>query len=675
MSTTLFDTVRHKWTLKIKSDYEPKGDQPKAIRQLVEGLDRNDRFQTLLGITGSGKTFTIANVIQEVQKPTLIMSPNKTLAAQLYNEFKELFPDNAVEYYVSYYSYYQPEAYLPTTDRYIEKDMDINSEINRMRLSACYSLLTRNDVIVIASVSCIYGLGNPKEWKNNQVMLEVGQEISRDDLLSAFIKTLHERDDFDFRRGTFRVRGDVIDVYPAYMERAYRIEMFGDEIESISQIDPLTLDKIEVVDKLVLFPAKHFIIPENRFEEALQEIMHDLDDRVLELESQGKMLEAHRLKQRTKYDVEMMREIGYCTGVENYSRYLDGRKPGEPPRTLLDYFPSDYLMVVDESHIAVPQLHAMIGGDRSRKKNLVDYGFRLPSAYDNRPLTFDEWEEQVPRVIFMSATPGDWEIKNSTQVVEQIIRPTGLVDPVIEVRPTKGQIDDIVKEIGKVLVRNEKVMITTLTKRMSENLVDYFKEVAVRAEYLHSEIDTIKRTELIRQFRLDEFDVLVGINLLREGLDIPEVSLICILDADKSGFIRDTRSLIQTIGRASRNVNGKVIMYADKVSISMKEAIVETNRRRSLQIAYNKEHGIEPKSIVKAIPDSLVNEIADQEAEISDVESKIKDAVDSEIEIIELITTLEIRMRELAKELKFEQAAFLRDKIMVLKKTYLKKKK
>ncbi|MEX2718772.1 MAG: excinuclease ABC subunit UvrB [Candidatus Sigynarchaeota archaeon] len=658
----------------IKSDYQPKGDQPKVIAQLVDGLKRGDRMQTLLGITGSGKTYTIANVIQEIQLPTLVMSPNKTLAAQLYNEFKELFPDNAVEYYVSYYNYYQPEAYMPATDRYIEKDMDINYEIERMRLSACYSLLTRNDVIVVASISAVYSLGNPQEWKQFQFLIETGQHISRDDLIKGFIKTLHERDDIDFQRGKFRVRGDIIDIYPAYMERAYRIELFGDEIESIHEIHPVTLNKVRKVDKLVLFPAKHFIIPDYRFDDAIQGIENELEDRVAELKAQGKLLEAHRLEQRTKYDLEMIKELGYCTGIENYSRYLDGRKPGQAPRTLMDYFPDKYLLVVDESHIAVPQVHGMIDGDRSRKKNLVDYGFRLPSAYDNRPLTFDEWLAKIPQAIFMSATPGDWEMKQSTQVVEMIIRPTGLIDPYVEVRPSAGQIDDLVKEIGKVVNNKEKAMVTTLTKNMAENLSEYFKEIGIRAEYLHDEINTIERAEIIRKLRLDEFDVLVGINLLREGLDIPEVSLIGILDADKEGFLRDTRSLIQTIGRASRNVNGHVIMYADTMTRSMKAAIDETNRRRKMQIEYNQAHGITPKTIKKAIPESMSEEMQKQKEDIENIEAQIAEkakSLDSEIEIAELIRTLEMQMLEFAAALKFEQAAYLRDKIRDLKATYL----
>jgi len=656
---------------KIKSSYEPKGDQPQAISKLVEGLNRGDKIQTLLGITGSGKTYTIANVIQEVQRPTLIMSPNKTLAAQLYNEFKELFPDNAIEYYVSYYNYYQPEAYMPTTDRYIEKDLDINVEIERMRLSACYSLLTRNDVIVVASVSCIYGIGNPVEWKQFQFLLEEGQEISRDDLIKGFIKTLHERDDMDFQRGKFRVRGDIIDIYPAYMERAYRIEMFADEIESIHEIHPVTLDKIRKVDKLVLFPARHFIIPEYRFDDALQGIEDELDERLDELKAEGKMLEAHRLEQRTKYDLEMIRELGYCTGVENYSRFLDGREPGQAPRTLIDYFPEDFLMVVDESHIAVPQIHGMLEGDRSRKKNLVDYGFRLPSAYDNRPLNFDEWYAKVNQVIFMSATPGDWEIKQSSQVAEMIIRPTGLVDPMLDVRPTAGQIDDLVKEISQVVKRGEKVLITTLTKNMAENLSEYFKEIDVRAEYLHDEINTIERAEIIRRLRLDQFDVLVGINLLREGLDIPEVSLIGILDADKEGFLRDARSLIQTIGRASRNANGRVILYGDTLTRSMKAAIDITNQRRAMQTQYNLDNGITPQTIKKNIPDSMSEEMAKQQKDIADIEEHIKQNVDTEVEVLELIKTLELQMIEFANQLKFEQAAYLRDKIRDLKATYL----
>lgn len=658
----------------IKSDYQPKGDQPKAIEKLVDGIRRGDRLQTLLGITGSGKTYTIANVIQEVQLPTLVMSPNKTLAAQLYNEFKELFPDNAVEYYVSYYNYYQPEAYMPTTDRYIEKDMDINHEIERMRLSSCYSLLTRNDVIVVASVSAIYGLGNPQEWRQFQFLIEVGQNISRDNLIKGFLKTLHERDDIDFQRGKFRVRGDIIDIYPAYMERAYRIELFGDEIESIHEIHPVTLDKIRKVDKLVLFPAKHFIIPDYRFDEAIQGIEDELEDRVAELKADGKLLEAHRLEQRTKYDLEMIRELGYCTGIENYSRFLDGRKPGQAPRTLLDYFPDKYLIVVDESHIAVPQIHGMIDGDRSRKKNLVDFGFRLPSSYDNRPLTFEEWRARIKQAIFMSATPGDWETRESTQVVEMIIRPTGLLDPLVEVRPTSGQIDDLVKEIAKVVKVREKAMVTTLTKNMAENLSEYFKEVGVRSEYLHDEVQTMERAEIIRRLRMDEFDVLVGINLLREGLDIPEVSLIGILDADKEGFLRDTRSLIQTIGRASRNVNGHVIMYGDTMTRSMKAAIEETNRRRKMQVEYNQAHGIVPRTIKKAIPESMSEELAKQKEDIASIEAQIAEkakAMNSEIEIAELIRTLELQMLDFAAALKFEQAAYLRDKIRDMKATYL----
>jgi excinuclease ABC subunit B len=658
----------------IKSEYKPKGDQPKAIAQLVDGLKRGDRLQTLLGITGSGKTYTIANVIQAVQMPTLVMSPNKTLAAQLYNEFKELFPDNAVEYYVSYYNYYQPEAYMPTTDRYIEKDMDINHEIERMRLSSCYSLLTRNDVIVVASVSAIYGIGNPQEWRQFQFLIETGRQISRDDLIKGFLKTLHERDDMDFQRGKFRVRGDIIDIYPAYMERAYRIELFGDEVESIHEIHPVTLDKIRKVDKLILFPAKHFIIPDYRFDDAIQGIEDELDDRVADLKSKGKLLEAHRLEQRTKYDLEMIKELGYCTGIENYSRFLDGREPGQAPRTLIDYFPDKFLIVVDESHIAVPQVHGMIDGDRSRKRNLVDFGFRLPSAFDNRPLTFDEWLAKVKQAIFMSATPGDWETKQSTQVVEMIIRPTGLIDPRVEVRPTAGQIDDLVKEIGKVIKDKEKTLVTTLTKNMAENLSEYFKEIGVRAEYLHDEVNTMDRVEILRRLRLDEFDVLVGINLLREGLDIPEVSLIGILDADKEGFLRDARSLIQTIGRASRNVNGHVILYGDTMTRSMKVAMEETNRRRKMQVEYNTAHGITPKTIKKAIPESMSEEMQKQKEDIEGIEAQIAakaKSLDSEIEIAELIRTLEMQMLEFAAALKFEQAAYLRDKIRDMKATYL----
>lgn len=648
---------------KIKSPMKPKGDQPKAIASLVEGIKKGEKHQTLLGVTGSGKTFTMANVIEQVQKPTLVLAHNKTLAAQLYSEFKEIFPDNAVEYFVSYYDYYQPEAYVPSTDTYIEKDASINEEIDKLRHSATSALFERRDVIIVASVSCIYGLGNPIEYKNLTLSLRPGMLRDMDDVLKKLVDIQYERNDIDFVRGTFRVRGDVLEIFPASSsEHAIRVEFFGDEIDRIAEIDVVTGKVIGYRDHVAIFPASHYAASRERLERAIKLIERDLEIRVKELREQGKLLEAQRLLQRTNYDIEMMREIGYCTGIENYSRYMDGRKPGEPPYTLLDYFPEDFLMFIDESHVTIPQIRAMYAGDRSRKDSLVEYGFRLPAAYDNRPLTFEEFESRINQVIYVSATPAEYELSKSSRVVEQIIRPTGLVDPEIQVRPVEGQIDHLIGEIQKRVERNERVLVTTLTKKMAESLTDYLREMDIRVRYLHSDIDTLERVEIIRDLRKGDFDVLVGINLLREGLDIPEVSLVAILDADKEGFLRSETSLIQTIGRAARNIDGKVIMYADVITNSMKRAIDETNRRRAMQIEYNKKHGITPQPIVKKIHDAIeATRVAEEQEEYT-----IEPAGSYEARL-ELIEKLEKEMKEAAEALEFEKAAKLRDEIIKIK--------
>lgn len=643
---------------KIVSKFKPTGDQPEAIEKLVEGILRGDRCQTLLGVTGSGKTFTMANIIERVQKPTLVIAHNKTLAAQLCNEFREFFPNNAVEYFVSYYDYYQPEAYVPQSDTYIEKDASINDEIDKLRHSATSALFERRDVIIVASVSCIYGLGDPFEYKNLVLSLRVGMEKDRDDVLRKLIDIQYQRNDIDFHRGTFRVRGDVVEIFPASSnEKAIRVEFFGDEIDRICEIDFLTGEILAERNHVSIYPASHYATSREKIERAIESIERELEERYKELMDNGKLLEAQRLMQRTKYDIEMLREVGYCTGIENYSRHFDGRQPGQPPYTLLDYFPDDYLLFIDESHVTIPQIRAMYGGDKSRKDNLVEYGFRLPSAYDNRPLKFNEFETKINQVIFVSATPAEYEIENSTQVVEQIIRPTGLVDPEIVVKPVKGQIDDLIGEISKTIERNFRVLVTTLTKRMAEDLTSYLKEAGIKVRYLHSDIDTIERMKIIRDLRLGEFDVLVGINLLREGLDIPEVALVAILDADKEGFLRSQTSLIQTIGRAARNAESKVIMYADTITDSMKRAIDETNRRRKIQMEYNKKHGITPKTIIKPVFE-VIEATKPVETEGIDLEEKDKQ---------KLIKKVEEEMLKAAKELNFERAAELRDLLFKLK--------
>jgi excinuclease ABC subunit B len=648
----------------LVSDFEPKGDQPKAIRELTEGLDSGLRYQTLLGVTGSGKTFTMAHVIQEVQRPTLVISHNKTLAAQLYSEFKELFPDNAVEYFVSYYDYYQPEAYLPQKDLYIEKEVSINEDIEKLRNSATSSLLSRRDVIVVASVSCIYGLGSPEDYASMIVPLTVGEDIPRDELLSRLVEVQYSRHDMDFKRGAFRVRGDVVEVFPSYQDTAYRIELFGDTVDRIREIDPLTGKALAELDRVVVYPAKHFVTPEDKLRRAVEAIRDELEDRLAELRSEGKLLEAQRLEQRTNFDLEMMEEMGWCPGIENYARHLTGRPPGAPPYTLLDYFPDDYLLFIDESHRTVPQIGGMYEGDHSRKKTLVDYGFRLPSALDNRPLRFHEFEERINQVIFVSATPERYELGKSKQVVEQIIRPTGLVDPRIEVRPVKGQVDDLMAEVKKRAEAGDRILVTTLTKRMAEDLTEYLVEHGVRARYLHSEIDTLERVEIIRDLRTGEFDCLVGINLLREGLDIPEVSLVAILDADKEGFLRSTNSLIQTVGRAARNINGTVIMYADTVTGSMEAAMEENERRRAIQLAYNRAHGITPETIKKAIRPSIMP----RKEKAVKVPKDISRLSFDEAEF--LVMELESEMLKAAEKLEFEKAAAYRDKIREIRARY-----
>lgn len=652
-------------TFDLHSKYQPAGDQPEAITQLAEGIVDGKKAQILLGATGTGKTYTISNVIKEVNKPTLIIAHNKTLAGQLYGEFKEFFPNNAVEYFVSYYDYYQPEAYVPSSDTYIEKDSSINDEIDKLRHSATSALLERNDMIVVASVSCIFGLGSPKEYLEQVVSLRVGMEMDRNQLLRNLIDIQFERNDIDFQRGRFRVRGDVVEIFPASRdERALRVEFFGDEIERIREVDALTGEITGETEHVAIFPATHFLTNEGHMEVAISNIQKELEDRLEVLRNDNKLLEAQRLEQRTNYDIEMLREMGYTSGIENYSRHMDGRKEGEPPYTLIDFFPEDFLLVVDESHVTMPQVRGMYNGDRARKQMLVDYGFRLPSALDNRPLRLEEFEERVNQIVYVSATPGPYEHEETDTVVEQIIRPTGLLDPVIEVRPIMGQIDDLVGEINERSERNERVFVTTLTKKMSEDLTDYFKELGIKVKYLHSDIKTLERTEIIRDLRLGKFDVLVGINLLREGLDVPEVSLVAILDADKEGFLRSERSLVQTIGRAARNSEGKVIMYADKVTDSMQRAMDETSRRRSIQEQYNEEHGIVPKTIIKEIRDLIsISKVAD------DTESYDATSFDelSKSERKELIAKMEDEMREAAKTLDFETAAALRDTILELK--------
>lgn len=656
-------TTSHEFDLVSK--YQPAGDQPEAIHQLVDGVVGGKKAQILLGATGTGKTYTISNLIKEVNKPTLIIAHNKTLAGQLYGEFKDFFPNNAVEYFVSYYDYYQPEAYVPSSDTYIEKDSSVNDEIDKLRHSATSSLLERNDVIVVASVSCIFGLGSPIEYARQVVSLRVGMEKSRDQLLKELIEIQFERNDIDFQRGRFRVRGDVVEIFPASRdERALRIEFFGDEIDRIREVDALTGEIMSDTEHVSIFPATHFVTNEDHMEHAIASIQSELDERLKVLRAENKLLEAQRIEQRTNYDIEMMREMGYTSGIENYSRHMDGRKEGEPPYTLLDFFPDDFLLVIDESHVTMPQVRGMYNGDRARKQMLVDYGFRLPSALDNRPLRLEEFEKHVNQIVYVSATPGPYEYDQTDTVVQQIIRPTGLLDPVIEVRPIMGQIDDLVGEINERVERNERVFVTTLTKKMSEDLTDYFKELGIKVKYLHSDIKTLERTEIIRDLRLGEFDVLVGINLLREGLDVPEVSLVAILDADKEGFLRSERSLVQTIGRAARNSEGKVIMYADKMTDSMQRAIDETARRRSIQEAYNEEHGIVPKTIIKEIRDLIaITKVAEETGEYTTTSYEEL----SREEKATLLLKLEKEMKDAAKALDFETAATLRDTILELK--------
>lgn len=649
----------------LVSKYEPSGDQPQAIETLVDNIEGGEKAQILLGATGTGKTYTMSQVINKVNKPTLVIAHNKTLAGQLYGEFKEFFPDNAVEYFVSYYDYYQPEAYVPSSDTYIEKDSSVNDEIDKLRHSATSALLERNDVIVVASVSCIYGLGSPKEYADSAVSLRPGQEISRDQLLNQLVDIQFERNDIDFQRGRFRVRGDVVEVFPASRdEHAFRIEFFGDEIDRIREIESLTGKTIGEVDHLILFPATHFVTNDEHMEQSIAKIQAELEEQLKVFEAEGKLLEAQRLRQRTEYDIEMLREMGYTNGVENYSRHMDGRAAGEPPYTLLDFFPEDFLIMIDESHMTMGQIKGMYNGDQARKQMLVDYGFRLPSALDNRPLRREEFESHVHQIVYVSATPGDYEMEQTDTIVEQIIRPTGLLDPEIDVRPSMGQMDDLLGEINQRVERGERTFITTLTKKMAEDLTDYLKEMGVKVKYMHSDIKTLERTEIIRDLRLGVFDVLIGINLLREGIDVPEVSLVAILDADKEGFLRNERGLIQTIGRAARNADGRVIMYADKVTESMQRAIDETARRREIQMAYNEEHGIIPQTIKKDIRDL----ISISKAAESDVaESAVDYETMSRSERKEAIKTLQKQMQEAAELLDFELAAQIRDMILELK--------
>ncbi len=654
----------------LVTDLQPTGDQPKAIEQLVAGLDQGYKHQTLLGVTGSGKTFTMANVMARAQRPSLVLAPNKTLAAQLYSEFKEFFPYNAVEYFVSYYDYYQPEAYVPRTDTYIEKDADINDEIDKLRHAATRALLTRRDVVIVASVSCIYGLGSPEEYGKTIVSLRRGASVRRDRVLRHLVDIQYKRNDLTLVRGTFRVRGDTLDIFPAYEEIAVRVEFWGDEIERIVEIDPLTGELLVERSEIDIYPAKHFVTTEEKLSLAIKDIEQELEERLRELEAEGKVLEAARLKQRTLYDLEMLQEAGYCSGIENYSRHLSRRDAGSPPWTLLDYFPDDFLMFIDESHMSIPQVRGMYAGDRSRKDVLVDYGFRLPSARDNRPLMFEEFQGHLRQAVYVSATPGPYEQQHSQQVVEQVIRPTGLVDPEISVRPTKGQIDDLLEELHRRIARGERALVTTLTKKMAEDLADYFKEIGIRTHYLHSEIDTLERITILRDLRLGVYDVVVGINLLREGLDLPEVSLVAILDADKEGYLRSAGSLIQTTGRAARHVDGLVIMYADTMTASMKAAIDETYRRRAIQMAYNDAHGITPRGIVKEIKD-LTDRVRAVAEEQSPYRAEQKPGAIAEIppeELARIIRDLEKQMKEAAKLLEFERAALLRDQIVELRR-------
>ena len=650
---------------KLKAPYEPTGDQPQAIAELVKGFKEGNQCQTLLGVTGSGKTFTMANVIQQLQKPTLVIAHNKTLAAQLYGEFKEMFPDNAVEYFVSYYDYYQPEAYVPSSDTYIAKDSAINDEIDKLRLSATMALAERRDVIIVASVSCIYGLGSPVDYQNMVISLRPGMIKDRDEVVAKLIEIQYDRNDMDFHRGTFRVRGDVLEVIPAYeSDVAIRIEFFGDEVDRITEVDILTGEIKDELKHVAIFPASHYVVDKENINRAVKAIEEELEERVKEFKRQDKLLEAQRIAERTNFDIEMMQETGFCSGIENYSRHLSGLAPGQAPYTLIDYFPDDFVIMIDESHKTIPQIGGMYSGDQSRKSTLVDYGFRLPSAKDNRPLNFEEFESKINQVLFVSATPGVYEEEHELLRAEQVIRPTGLLDPEVEVRPVEGQIDDLIGEINQEISRKNKVLVTTLTKRMAEDLTDYMREIGIRVKYLHSDVDTLERTEIIRDMRLDVFDVLVGINLLREGLDIPEITLVAILDADKEGFLRSETSLIQTIGRAARNSEGHVIMYADKLTDSMRLAIDETERRRKIQMAYNEEHGITPKTIQKAVRDqiSISKKVAAEELKLEkDPESM------SRKELEKLIGEVTKRMKKAAAELDFESAAELRDKLIELK--------
>ena len=666
------------YPFRVVSDFAPAGDQPSAVERLSQGVEEGQRFQTLLGITGSGKSATIAWTIEKVQRPTLVLAPNKSLAAQLANEFREFFPDNRVEYFVSYYDYYQPEAYMPASDTYIEKDSSVNDEIDRLRHSATAALLTRRDVIVVASVSAIYGLGPPNTYLEHMLYMRVGETHNQRDVLGRLIDMQYERNDINLVRGKFRVRGDTLEIHPAYEEFVVRIELFGDDVERIAKVDPVTGERLEELEEVTVFPASHYVTDGNTIQRAISDIEAELQQQLAAFESDNKLLEAQRLRMRTQYDLEMLQEVGYCNGIENYSMHLDGRTFDEPPYSLLDFFPDDYLLVVDESHVAVPQLHAQFAGDRSRKDTLVEHGFRLPSARDNRPLRFDEVMERLNQVVFLSATPGKYEIGASEQVVEQIIRPTGLIDPEVVVKPTRGQIDDLIEQIEKTVARGDRVLVTTLTKKMSEDLTDYLLELGVRVRYLHSEIDTIERIEILRDLRLGEFDVLVGINLLREGLDLPEVSLVAILDADKEGFLRSQTSLIQTIGRAARNVDGQVIMYADNVTDSMQYAIGETNRRRSLQQAYNQENGIDPQTIRKAVTDILLVLRGQQGAPVPEklVSGRVRQDDQARKDLAELpeddlnrlISSLELEMEDAAEDLRFEYAARLRDEIRELRR-------